>query len=145
MALYQCFQFPGEQKKVVFLWQQNERDCRHCTANTGQALVLILLEVSFLSKFIFKYVCFTQMYICTAQCSVAMGLEEGFRSPGTGVSDGCELSGRCWNTNPESLEAQPVLLTPEPSLQSLARVILSLPTLRFSFSYTERLPRADRV
>lgn len=78
-------------------------------------------------------------------CLAPVRLVEGFRSPGTRVSDGCELPGRCWNTNPESLEAQPVLLTPEPSLQFLARVILSLPTLHFSFSYSERLPRADRV
>jgi hypothetical protein len=44
---------------------------------------------------------------------------EGSRSPGTGVTDSCELSCGCWELNPDSLEEQLVLLTTESSLQPL--------------------------
>lgn len=37
--------------------------------------------------------------------------------PGTGVTHSCELSCRCWELNPASLEGQTVLLTVELSLQ----------------------------
>ena len=52
---------------------------------------------------------------------------EGVRSPGTGVTDSCELQCRCWELNLGPLEEQLVLLTVEPSL-------LSLLPLPFSFS-----------
>jgi hypothetical protein len=45
--------------------------------------------------------------------------EEGIRSLGTGVTDGCELSCEFWESNLGPLEEQPVLLTLEPSLQHL--------------------------
>jgi len=38
-------------------------------------------------------------------------------SPGTGVTDSCELTCGCWELKPGPLEEQPVLLTSEPSLQ----------------------------
>ena len=40
------------------------------------------------------------------------------RSPGTGVTDRCELPCGCWGWNPSPLEEQPVLLTAESSLQA---------------------------
>lgn len=44
--------------------------------------------------------------------------EEGGRSPGlVGVTEGCELSSRCWESNPYRLEEQSMLLNTEPSLQ----------------------------
>lgn len=41
--------------------------------------------------------------------------EEGTRSPGSGVADGCELPCKCWEPNPRSLQEQRVLLLAEPS------------------------------
>jgi hypothetical protein len=38
------------------------------------------------------------------------------RSPGTGVTDNCELLCRCWELNPDPQEEQPVLLIIESSL-----------------------------
>ena len=40
------------------------------------------------------------------------------RSPGTGVTDGCEPPCGCWELNPGPIEEKPVLLATEPSLQS---------------------------
>jgi hypothetical protein len=42
--------------------------------------------------------------------------EEGTRSPGSGVTEGCELLCVCWEPNPGSLQGQPVLLTTGASL-----------------------------
>lgn len=39
---------------------------------------------------------------------------EGFRSPGTRVTDRCELPCGFWKLNPSPLEEQPVILTDEP-------------------------------
>ena len=44
--------------------------------------------------------------------------EEGTGSPEIGVTDGCELPCRCWESNPSPLQKQQVLLTAEPTLQS---------------------------
>jgi len=41
---------------------------------------------------------------------------EELGSPGTGVTDSCELPCECWELNPSPLEEQPVLLTTEESL-----------------------------
>jgi hypothetical protein len=43
--------------------------------------------------------------------------EQGIRSPGTGVTDSCDLPCGFWELNP--LEEHPVLLATEPSLQPL--------------------------
>jgi hypothetical protein len=47
------------------------------------------------------------------------GPEEGIRSPGIGVTNGYKLSYGCWEHNPGFLKEQSVLLTTEPSTQSL--------------------------
>jgi hypothetical protein len=44
--------------------------------------------------------------------------EEGIRSPGTGVIDGCGALCGCWEPKLGPLGKQPVLLTPERSLQT---------------------------
>ncbi|KAL6074356.1 hypothetical protein STEG23_012106, partial [Scotinomys teguina] len=49
--------------------------------------------------------------------SYVMQLRSSKRSPGTGVTDSCELPCGFWDLNPGPLEEQPVLLTAEPSLQ----------------------------
>ena len=46
-------------------------------------------------------------------------LEEGIRSPVSGITDGCELSYGYQESHPGPLEEQPVLLSAEPSLQLL--------------------------
>lgn len=48
----------------------------------------------------------------------SQGLEEGVRSPGTGVRDSYELPRECWGENPGLLEERLVLLTTEPFLQA---------------------------
>jgi len=45
--------------------------------------------------------------VLTAVC-LCVCLCEGSRSPGTGVTDSCELSYGCWELNPGPLEEQPV-------------------------------------
>ena len=45
--------------------------------------------------------------------------EEGGTSSKTGVTDGCELLGGCWEFNQDSLEEQPIFLITEQSLQPL--------------------------
>lgn len=44
-------------------------------------------------------------------------VEEGVRSPGTGLMDGCYPPLRCWEPNLDPLEEQPVFLLADPSLQ----------------------------
>ena len=46
-----------------------------------------------------------------------MCLCEGVESPGTGVTESCELPCGCWDLNPGPLEEQPVFLSAESSLQ----------------------------
>jgi hypothetical protein len=55
------------------------------------------------------------MYVC---------LCEAVRSPGTGVTDSCELPCGYWELNPVCPEEQTVILTTEPSLQPLTLKIL---------------------
>lgn len=43
--------------------------------------------------------------------------DKAVRSPGTRVSDGCELLCLCWEQNPGPLEEQPVVFTAGSSLQ----------------------------
>ena len=48
---------------------------------------------------------------------------EGIGSPGTGVTDSCELPCVYWELNPSLLEEQPVLLATKPSLHLQAIVL----------------------
>jgi hypothetical protein len=58
------------------------------------------------------------MHVCAALTSWYLWrLEEGFRSPGTGVKDGCELPCGCLESNPGPLEEQAVLVSVKSSLQ----------------------------
>ena len=43
--------------------------------------------------------------------------QEGVQSPRTGIKDNCELSCEYWEPIPSALEEQPMVLTPESSLQ----------------------------
>ena len=49
--------------------------------------------------------------------------EEGVRSPGTGVTYGCELLRRCWELNTGPQEEQPMLLTSESTLQQFLNLV----------------------
>ena len=53
---------------------------------------------------------------CMAVCCL-WRQEDGIRSLGTGVPDGCEHLPRCWELKSGPLEEQPVPLTAEPALQ----------------------------
>jgi hypothetical protein len=58
------------------------------------------------------------LFICMCpDVCLHVHLFEGARSPGTEVTDSCELPCGCWELNLGPLEEQPVLLTMEPSLQ----------------------------
>ena len=63
----------------------------------------------------------------------------GVRTPGTGVTDSCELSCGCWELNPGPLEEQLVLLTAERTLQALKNDILRCLSLVQMFWLLEEL------
>ena len=59
---------------------------------------------------------------CTHACVPRVWLvfteaSEGVRFPGAAVTDGCEQTCGCWESNLGPLEGQPELLTAVPSLQ----------------------------
>jgi hypothetical protein len=56
-----------------------------------------------------------------------------FGSPGTGVTDSCELPCGSWELNQGGLKEQPVLLTTEPSLQLLCFFLIQV-LVHFSLS-----------
>jgi hypothetical protein len=45
---------------------------------------------------------------------------KGIRSPGTGVTNGCELPQGFWESNQGALEKLPVFLATEPSLKIIS-------------------------
>ena len=73
------------------------------------------------------YVLLHMYYTTFMQCPKMQ--EEAIVSPGTGVTDSCELSCGCWKLNLGPLEAQQLLLTTETFLQ--------LPLFSFFLSYKE--------
>lgn len=56
-------------------------------------------------------------FVLSERVSMHHMLEEGVRSPETGVTESCDLLCECWGVNPGSLERQPVISTTQPSLQ----------------------------
>ena len=82
---------------------------------------------AFISSNIFNVfidpVCMSVLPACThvhcVQVWCPQRPEEGTRSPGTGVTDGCDLPYGCWEPISGPLKEQPVLLIAElPSLQT---------------------------
>ena len=63
----------------------------------------------------FLHACF-----CTTGLKFQKRLEEGIRSPGSGVTDGCEPPCGYGELNPGPLEEQPVLLTTDPLFLALS-------------------------
>lgn len=62
---------------------------------------------------------FACLFVCAPHvCLCPWQPEESMRSPGTGVTGGCEPSFGCFELNPGPLEEQVVLVTPEQSLCS---------------------------
>ena len=70
------------------------------------------LNTSAILKVLFTFISCALVF-CRHVC-----LCEGVGSPGTGVTDSCELPCGCWESNPHSLKEQPVLSTAEPPLQA---------------------------
>lgn len=62
--------------------------------------------------------CFNSFYFILFGLHVC--LCEGIRSPGTEVTDSCDLPGGCWELNLDPRAEWPVLSTAEPSLQPLS-------------------------
>ena len=79
--------------------------------------------IPFLKRFIHFY--FKCISVLPAQLSVhhvyavLSELAKGVRSTETEVTDGCEQPHECWDPNLGPLQEQQVLLTIEPSLQSI--------------------------
>lgn len=60
---------------------------------------------------------YSYMYVCVPYgYLVPKEAKHGVRSPGTGVTYGCEKSHGYWKLNPDPLPEQQVFLTSEPSL-----------------------------
>lgn len=72
----------------------------------------------YLSLF-YAYDCFVCMKVClyTKRLCFLWRIEEGIKSPGTGVADGCELLCGSWEQNPGPLAEWVMLLMGEPLLQ----------------------------
>ena len=101
------------------------------TNKTAYLYMLIYCGMSSLSEFfsnhlsIFKlrinyFMCMgicLSVYLCTVRVHCPKRSEEGVRSLGTGVTDGCELPCGCWESNRSS--GGTMLLTAEPSFQPL--------------------------
>lgn len=62
---------------------------------------------------------------CT--CGACGGRKRAPGAPGTGVTDGCEPSCGCWESSPDPLPQQPVLLTTEPALQPKVLLLTASP------------------
>lgn len=56
-------------------------------------------------------------------------------SQGTGVTSGCKMPSECWDLNQGSLKEYPVLLNPEPSLQTRTILIALLHFCKLLFSF----------
>ena len=83
----------------------------------SECLNLINEVVFFVCFFAFNvYGCFVCIYVHVHSWCLQR-LENGARSSGTGVKDGCEPPCVCWELNPDPLEEQLVLLNAEPFLQ----------------------------
>ena len=59
----------------------------------------------------------TCMYVYHKHAWYPQRSEDGAVSPGTGVTNGCELPRGFWEVNPGPLQEQPEILTAQPSLQ----------------------------
>jgi hypothetical protein len=84
-------------------------------------MCLFSLQLHFLSLVLFDvYGYFVCTYVGTRRAPLLYSETRGtIRTPGTGVTDSCELLCRCWESNLGPLEEQPVLLVSEPSLRVL--------------------------
>lgn len=62
--------------------------------------------------------------LCALMLCLHVGLCEGARFPGTGLTDSCKLPGGCRDLNPDPLEELPVHLTIEASLQAVKPLLM---------------------
>ena len=83
-------------------------------------LLLSILSNYYYFMAVFLSVCLFTTFVLSAQ----RALKKGVRSVGSRVINGYEPSLGCWETNPDPLEKQPVLLITEPSLQSPSLLFL---------------------
>lgn len=89
-------------------------EIKGCAAATAPSSICVLLFFFSLFKLFYVYECFACVY------GTYGGQKEGVGSPRIGITNGCELSCGCWESNPGPLGEQLMPLTPEPSLQSLS-------------------------
>lgn len=66
------------------------------------------------------------VFMCRTSVQCQGSLEDSVRSPGTSVTDGCEMPCGCWEPKLGSLHHQQVLLNSEPSLQPRFHVFLKV-------------------
>jgi hypothetical protein len=78
-------------------------------------------ETTFFKKYI--WFCFNDFYLLFILYALVfylhVGLYEDAGLPGTGVTGSCESLCRCWKLNPSPMKEHPVLLTAEPSFQTI--------------------------
>lgn len=94
----------------------NKRDRRKPMLSVGVYTVRNSLRRPLFTLYLFylygRFVCMDVYALCV-QCP--QSTEESLGWPGTGVTDNYELSWGCWESSPNPLVEQPVLLTIEPS------------------------------
>lgn len=100
--------------------RQTCRYTQNILFNSNRLLILLTILDLFNIKFLWTGVC---LRACT---SLWVGFwqkqEVGFRSPGTGVTEGCELPRRCWESNHNQQGVQTALLISEASPQHQATI-----------------------
>lgn len=79
--------------------------------------VFFVLKIDLFLFYMHGY--FASVCLCTLCVQCSQKPEEGVKSSGTGVTDGCERAGK---VNPSLLQEQQMLLTAEPSVQPLRPV-----------------------
>lgn len=73
--------------------------------------------------YLFIFICMSLLSVCMFMYHVWLCCP-WHSSSGAGIADCCELSCGCQGSNPGPLEGQPLLLTPQPSLQPQVNITL---------------------
>lgn len=100
-------------------WDKSGLFCFTCHQFAFISLNDILFKICLILQLIlfYGYLCFVCMSVYHLCPWCPWNPEDGVQLPRIGVTDGCELLGGCWETNPGPLKEQPLFLTAESSLQ----------------------------
>lgn len=102
---------------------KNEQPKQAKVFNLNLQVPFLCFQYTLIKKkiyFLYVYSCFSCIYeYASFVCLVPTEIRRGCQVSETRVTEGCELPRRCWELNSDTLEEQLVLLSPEPSLQSI--------------------------